>query len=56
MSGPSSSISSVCAKSEKLKKLVEENRELKLFCDKLLELSSEEKSDKMVKIVVETFG
>ena len=56
MSDPSSSISSVCAKSEKLKKLVEENRELKQFCDELLELSSEEKSDKMVKIVVETFG
>ena len=56
MSDPSSSISSVCAKSEKLKKLVEENCELKQFCDELLELSSEEKSDKMVKIVVETFG
>ena len=47
MSGPFSNISSIGAKSE----------DISAICDEFLELSiSEEKSDRMVKIVVESFS
>ena len=50
MSGPSSNISSVCAKSE-------DSEDISAICDEFLELSiSEEKSDRMVKVVVENFS
>ena len=50
MSGPSSNISSVGAKSE-------DSKDISAICEEFLELSiSEEKSDRMVKVVVENFS
>ena len=48
MNSSSSSISSICAK---------DSEEISAICDEFLELSiSEEKSDRMVKVVVENFS